>query len=61
MGKESPWKGYRPGSAKKYDPNDPHFDPLHPPEGYPKELLEGEWGETFDDEPEEKDKPSPKN
>ena len=42
--------GQRP-KAKKYDPADPHFNPLHPPEDYPKELLEAEWGETFDDEP----------
>jgi len=42
--------GQRP-KAKKYDPADPHFNPLHPPEDYPKELLEAEWGKTFDDEP----------
>lgn len=35
--------GWRPGSGKKYDPNDPHFNPMHPPEGYPTDLLWKEW------------------
>jgi hypothetical protein len=48
-----PWAGWRPGSGKEYDPNDPHFDPMHPPKGYPKESLEKEWGETFDDDEKE--------
>lgn len=43
--KHSKWHGYRPGSGKKYDPNDPHFNPMHPPKGYPKDLLKGEWEE----------------
>jgi len=43
--KHSKWYGYRPGSSKKYDPNDPHFNPMHPPEGYPEDLLKGEWEE----------------
>jgi hypothetical protein len=47
---DDPLASYRPGSGKKYDPKDPHFNPMHPPEGYPKELLEKEWGETFDDD-----------
>lgn len=42
----NPWKRYRPGSGKKYNPDDPHFNPMHPPDGYPTELLEREWGET---------------
>lgn len=44
----NPWRGWKPGSARKYDPNDPHFDPMHPPEGYPAELLEAEWGVSTD-------------
>jgi len=51
----NPWRGWKPGGSRKYDPKDPHFDPMHPPEGYPKEELEKEWGETFDDEPAEKE------
>ena len=43
-------KGWRP-STRKYDPNDPHFNPMHPPKDTPKEVLERMWGETFDDEP----------
>ena len=35
--------GYRPGSGKKYDPTDPHFNPMHPPEGYPDDMLWKEW------------------
>jgi len=35
--------GYRPGSGKKYDPNDPHFNPMHPPDGYPEDDLWKEW------------------
>ena len=35
--------GWRPGSGKKYDPNDPHLNPLHPPEGYPEDLQWKEW------------------
>ncbi len=46
----TPWKGWCPGSGKEYDPNDSHFNPFHPPRGYPRELLEKEWGEKFDDE-----------
>jgi len=49
----SSWRGWRLGSGKKYDPNDPHFNPMHPPEGYPKEALEKEWGESFDGNGEE--------
>ncbi len=41
----NPYRGYRPGSSKKYDPNDPHFNPMHPPDGYPMELLEAEWAD----------------
>lgn len=47
----NPWRGWKPGAGIKYDPSKPHFNPLHPPEGYPQEELEGEWGETFDDNP----------
>jgi len=49
----SPWRGWRPESGKKYNPDYPHFNPMHPPEGYLKEALEREWGENFDDEEEE--------
>jgi len=35
--------GWRPGSGKKYDPNDPHFNPMHPPDGYPEDFLWQEW------------------
>ena len=45
---KGPWAGWRPGAGRKYDPSDSHFNPLHPPEGYPREELEKEWGETFD-------------
>lgn len=49
-GIKDPWANYRP-TRKKYNPENPnHFNPFHPPEGYPKELLEKEWGETFDDD-----------
>ena len=34
-----------PGSGKDYDPNDPHFNPMHPPKGYPQDALEREWGD----------------
>lgn len=44
----SPWRGWRPGSSKKYDPNNPHFNPMYPPEGYPKADLEKEWEESSD-------------
>jgi len=40
-----PWRGWKPGSAKEYDPNDLHFNPMHPPKGYPQDLLEAEWEE----------------
>jgi len=40
-----PWRGWKPGSAKEYDPGDPHFNPMHPPKGYPQDLLEAEWAE----------------
>lgn len=49
----SPWRGWHPGSGKKYDPHDPRFNPMHPAEGTPKEALEKEWGETFEDGEEE--------
>ena len=52
MSKHDPWAVYRP-TTKKYDPDDPHFNPMHPPEGYPIELLEAEWGEDSGDETEE--------
>ena len=43
--------GWRPGSGKKYDPNDPHFNPLHPPDGYPEDALWQEWfGEDWEKE-----------
>ncbi len=35
--------GWRPGSGKKYDPNDPHFNPRHPPEDCPQDALWQEW------------------
>jgi len=41
------WRGWRP-TTKKYNPNDPHFDPMHPPEDTPKEVLEDFWGESAD-------------
>ena len=41
------WKGWRP-TTKKYDPNDPHFNPMHPPIDTPKEVLERIWGESSD-------------
>jgi hypothetical protein len=40
-------EGWRP-STKKFDPNDPRIDPMHPREGTPKELLEEIWDETYD-------------
>ncbi len=36
--------------SKKYDPNDPHFNPFHPPADTPAEVLEAFWGEDKDDE-----------
>lgn len=43
--------GWRPGSGKKYDPNDPHFNPMHPPDGYPEDALWQEWfGEDWEKE-----------
>ena len=36
--------------VKEYDPNDPHFDPFHPPEGTPIEVLEAFWGEEEDND-----------
>ena len=45
----NPITRWRPtGSRKKYDPNDPHFNPMHPPDDTPKEVLEDFWGETYD-------------
>ena len=49
-GKPNPYRNYKPGSGREYDPNDPHFNPMHPPKGYPKEALEAEWGGTFDED-----------
>ena len=43
--KATPWEGWRPtGSKKKYNPDDPHFNPMHPPADTPKEVLEAFWG-----------------
>ena len=50
----NPWKGWRPNTGKKYDPNDPHFNPFYPPEDTPLEVLEAFWGkegDKKDDEP----------
>lgn len=47
MSKDDPWAGYRP-TRKKYDHNDPHFNPFHPPEGTPPEVLEAFWGDVED-------------
>jgi len=43
MSKDDPMASYRP-TRKKYDPNDPHFNPMHPPEGTPPEVLKAFWG-----------------
>ena len=46
-----PWGGWRPGSGKQHDPGDPHFNPMHPPEGYPIDELWKEWfGEDWEKE-----------
>jgi hypothetical protein len=55
MSKANPWEGWRP-TRKKHDPNDPRFDPFHPPEDTPKEVLEAFWGEDEAEETEEHDK-----
>jgi len=34
---------------KKYDPNDPHFNPFHPPADTPMEVLKAFWGEDEED------------
>jgi hypothetical protein len=41
-----PWRGWWPSSTKEYDLNDPHFNPMHPPKGYPQDLLEAKWEEA---------------
>ena len=41
-----PWRGWEPSSAKEYDPKDPHVNLLHPPKGYPQDLLEAEFEEA---------------
>ena len=40
-----PWRGWKPSSAKEYDPKDTHVNLLHLPKGYPQDLLEAEWAE----------------
>ena len=37
------------GSKKKYDPKDPHFNPMHPPADTPPEVLESFFGEESDE------------
>ena len=41
--------GWRPNPGKKYDPNDPHFNPFYPPYDTPEEVLKAFWGD--DDTP----------
>lgn len=41
--------GYRP-TQKKWDPNDPHFNPFHPPIGTPDEVIARFWGEDDEDD-----------
>ncbi len=43
------WRGWRP-TTKKYDPNDPHFNPMHPPKDTPIEVLEAFWGVELTEE-----------
>ena len=38
-----PWRGWKPSSAKEYDPKDTHVNLLHPPKGYPQDLLKAEF------------------
>lgn len=40
-----PWRGWKPSSAKEYDPNDTHVNLLHPPKNYPQDLLEAEFAD----------------
>lgn len=49
MSKLDPMAEYRP-ARKRYDPNDPHFNPLHPPEGTPTELLKAFWGDEEEED-----------
>ncbi len=42
--KKNPNDGVHP-PTKTFDPEDPHFNPMHPPKGMPMDLLEAEWGE----------------
>ena len=46
------YDGYRP-TTKKYDPDDPHFNPFHPPQDTPPEVLKAFWGEEEDEEEDE--------
>lgn len=48
-----PWRGWKPSSAKEYDPKDTHVNLLHPPKGYPQDLLEAEFEEADITESEE--------
>ena len=50
--KSTPWEGWHP-TTKPYDPNDTHFNPMHPPPGTPPEVLEAFWGPL----PNEEEKP----
>jgi len=46
----SVWDGWKPGSGKQHDPKDTHFNPMYPPKGYPKELLERMWADDTKEE-----------
>ena len=49
MSKLNPWEGWHP-PTREYDPNDPHFDPFHPPKNTPDEVLKAFWGDDEEDE-----------
>jgi len=53
MSKLNPWEGWRP-PTREYDPNDPHFDPFHPPKNTPDEVLKAFWGDDDEDDDEDK-------
>lgn len=48
----NPWKGWRPNTGRKYNPNHPHFNPFYPPEDTPEEVLKAFWGDEEDEEDE---------
>jgi len=50
VNKLDPWAGWRPNTKKKYDHDDPHFNPFYPPDDTPKEVLEAFWGKEEDED-----------